>query len=38
MALPTYDKTKRRQSFQQLPKGAYVIKIKGAKEEPGGDV
>lgn len=34
MALPTYDKTKRRQSFQQLPKGAYVIKIKGAKEEP----
>lgn len=34
MALPTYDKTKRRKSFQTLPKGAYVIKIMGAKEEP----
>lgn len=32
MALPTYDKSKRRKSFQQLPKGAYVIQIKGAKE------
>ena len=32
MALPTYDKSKRRQSFQQLPKGAYVIQIKQAKE------
>ena len=27
MALPTYDKTKRRKSFTQLTKGAYVIKI-----------
>lgn len=34
MALPTYDKSKRKKSFQQLPKGAYVIKIMGAKEEP----
>lgn len=33
MALPTYDKTKRRKSFEQLPKGAYVISIIGAKEE-----
>ena len=33
MALPTYDKTKRRKSFTQLPKGAYVVKIKAAKEE-----
>lgn len=32
MALPTYDKSKRRQSFQQLPKGAYVIQIKQTKE------
>ena len=32
MALPTYDKSKRKKSFQQLPKGAYVIQIKGAKE------
>lgn len=32
MALPTYDKSKRRKSFQQLPKGAYVIQIKQAKE------
>lgn len=40
MALPTYDKTKRKQnSFIQLPKGAYVVTIKGAKEEawPSGD-
>ena len=35
MALPTYDKSKRRTSFKQLPKGAYVIKILGAKEEEG---
>ena len=35
MALPTYDKSKRRTSFEQLPKGAYVIKILGAKEEEG---
>lgn len=34
MALPTYNKSQRRQSFTILPKGAYVIKIKGAKEEP----
>ena len=33
MALPTYDRTKRRSSFEQLPKGAYVIRITGAKEE-----
>ena len=33
MALPTYDKTKRRKSFQMLPKGAYVVTIKSAKEE-----
>ena len=33
MALPTYDKTKRRKSFQILPKGAYVVTIKSAKEE-----
>ena len=32
MALPTYDKTKRRKSFEHLPKGAYVIQIKQAKE------
>ena len=32
MALPTYDKSKRRKSFQQLPKGAYVIKIMSAKQ------
>ena len=32
MALPTYDKSKRRQNFQQLPKGAYVLKIMNAKE------
>ena len=32
MALPTYDKTKRKQTFQQLPKGAYVVIIKNAKE------
>ena len=33
MALPRYDKTKRRQTFEQLPKGAYVVKIIGAKED-----
>ena len=39
MALPTYDKSKRKKSFQQLPKGAYVVKIKDAKQEqwPSGD-
>ena len=34
MALPTYDKSKRKQSIQQLPKGAYVLVIKNAKEVP----
>ena len=34
MALPKYDKSKRRQNFVQLPKGAYVIRILDAKEEP----
>lgn len=33
MALPAYDKAKRKKTFEQLPKGAYVIKIKDAKEE-----
>lgn len=33
MTLPTYDKTKRRKSFERLPKGAYVIQIKGVKQE-----
>lgn len=39
MTLPTYDKSKRRKSFQMLPKGAYVVAIKSAKEEtwPSGD-
>ncbi len=32
MPLPTYDKSKRRTAVQQLPKGAYVIKILNAKE------
>lgn len=32
--LPSYDKTKRRRSYEQLPKGAYVIKIVAANEEP----
>ena len=31
MALPTYNRSNRRQSFQQLPKAAYVIKILSAK-------
>ncbi len=34
MALPKYDKSKRKTTFEQLPKGAYVVKIMGAKEEP----
>ena len=34
-SLPTYDKSKRRTSFEQLPKDAYVVKILGAKEEEG---
>lgn len=33
MALPKYDKSKRKKSFEQLPKGAYVIKIMDAREE-----
>lgn len=33
MALPTYDKSKRRQTFKQLPKGAYVVEIKSARED-----
>lgn len=33
MALPTYDKSKRKQTFQQLPKDAYVIVIRNAQEE-----
>ena len=33
MALPTYNKDKRRKTFQRLPKDAYVIKIKSAREE-----
>lgn len=39
MALPTYNKSKRRVAREQLPKDAYVIKILGAKEEkwPSGD-
>ena len=31
--LPKYDKSKRRKGFEQLPKGAYVIKILAAREE-----
>lgn len=34
MSLPTYDKSKRKKTFETLPKGAYVIKIMNAKEEP----
>lgn len=33
MALPTYDKSKRKKSFQKLPKGAYVVKILSARED-----
>ena len=33
MALPTYDKSQRRSSFQKLPKGAYVVRFIGAKED-----
>lgn len=31
MALPTYNKAKRRKSFKLLPKGAYVVEIKSAR-------
>lgn len=34
MPLPKYDKSKRRKSFEILPKGAYVVKILNAKEVP----
>ena len=34
MALPTYNKSARRKQFEQLPKGAYIVRIMGAKEEP----
>ena len=34
MALPTYDKSKRKKTFEQLPKNAYVVKIMNAKETP----
>lgn len=34
MSLPTYNKAKRRKSFEQLPKDAYVVKILNAKEVP----
>ena len=33
MALPKYDKSKRKKTFEQLPKGAYVINILNAVEE-----
>ena len=31
MALPTYNRNNRRRTFEALPKGAYVVKILGAK-------
>ena len=31
MSLPRYNRNNRRQSFQQLPKAAYVIRILSAK-------
>lgn len=31
MALPTYNRNNRRQTFQQLPKAAYVVRIMSAK-------
>ena len=34
MALPKYDKSKRRKTYKQLPIGAYVLEIKSAKEDP----
>ena len=33
MALPTYNKAKRKKAFTPLPKGAYVVEIKGARED-----
>ena len=35
MSLPSYNKSKRRTTFETLPKDAYVVKILGAKEENG---
>lgn len=37
--LPTYNKSKRKKTFEQLPKGAYVVQITGVKdgEWPSGD-
>ena len=32
--IPSYDKSKRKKEYEQLPKGAYVVKIIDAKEEP----
>lgn len=39
MTLPKYDKSKRKKSYEVLPKGAYVVKIMDAKEDkwPSGD-
>lgn len=39
MNLPSYDRNNRYKAFEQLPKGAYVIKIVSAKEDtwPSGD-
>ena len=34
MALPKFDKSQRRKNYEQLPKGAYVVKIMGAVQEP----
>lgn len=31
MALPTYNRDKRRKTFKMLPKGAYVVQIKSAR-------
>lgn len=33
MSLPKYDKSRRRKTFELLPKGAYIIKIKAARED-----
>ena len=33
MSLPTYDKSKRKKTFETLPKDCYVVKILNAKEE-----
>ena len=34
MALPSYNKANRRKAYEQLPKGAYVIRILNVKDEP----